>query len=65
MENKIPDALRLDKTDDQQGQQQFVSTEIIEPTAGFNDKQVSFLLPTTGVMERRVPSSLGGLHECH
>jgi hypothetical protein len=52
MENKIPDALRLDKTDDQQGQQQFVSTEIIEPTAGFNDKQVSFLLPTTGVMDR-------------
>jgi hypothetical protein len=50
--NKVPDALRLDKTDDGLGQQQFVSTEIIEPTAGWGQKQVSFLLPTTGIMDK-------------
>jgi len=48
---KIPNALRVDLTDDAQGQSQFVETRIIDPVAGADQRHVRFLLPKEGILD--------------
>ena len=47
----IPNELRVDLTDDQIGQSQWVETRVLEPVAGANQQQVTFLLPKEGILD--------------
>lgn len=50
--SKIPNALRVDLTDDMAGQSQFIETRVIEPVNGADQHQVRFLLPQEGILDK-------------
>jgi hypothetical protein len=48
----IPAPLRVDLTDDQAGNSQFIETRVIEPLSGWSQQSVRFLLPKEGILDR-------------